>query len=122
MESFQPPGPPSRLTDPSYVDMRPSPSYPSFSPRCEDYMKMDNIYSNRRSLPLHSEVLPSSLLTSSERRGSHIFDKLFKKGNRHKADYVFVDFERDNYMDMGRIPDKNWKFLTHFPRSNKHSC
>ena len=95
-----------------------SPSCPSFSLKSDDYVRMDHIYPERpRSHPQQCESLPS------ERRGSsHIFGRLFKKGNRHKADYVFVDFERDNYMDMGRTQDKNWKFLTYFPRHKKLSC
>ena len=99
--------------------MEMSPSCPSFSLKSDDYVRMDNIYPERPGQPMHlSESLPSG----EERRSSHIFGRLFKKGNRHKADYVFVDFERDNYMDMGRIQDKNWKFLTYFPRHKKLSC
>ena len=99
--------------------MEMSPSCPSFSLKSDDYVRMDHIYPERPGQPPHlSESLPSG----EERRGSHIFGRLFKKGNRHKADYVFVDFERDNYMDMGRIQDKNWKFLTYFPRHKKLSC
>ena len=116
---FQPSGPPSRLTDPSYIEM--SPSCPSFSLKSDDYVRMDHIYPGP-SQPPQSESLPSGVLSPAQRRSSHIFGRLFKKGNRHKADYVFVDFERDNYMDMGRIQDKNWKFLTYFPKHKKLSC
>jgi len=38
--------------------------------------------------------------------------RLHKKGNKHKDDYVFIDFERNNYMDMQQLGDKKWKFLT----------
>ena len=116
---FQPSGPPSRLTDPSYIEM--SPSCPSFSLKSDDYVRMDHIYPGP-SQPPQSESLPSGVLSPAQRRSSHIFGRLFKKGNRHKADYVFVDFERDNYMDMGRIQEKNWKFLTYFPKHKKLSC
>lgn len=100
--------------------MEMSPSCPSFSLKSDDYVRMDHIYPER---PSHPPLqLSESLPSGDERRSSHIFGRLFKKGNRHKADYVFVDFERDNYMDMGRIQDKNWKFLTYFPRHKKLSC
>ena len=96
-----------------------SPSCPSFSLKSDDYVRMDHIYPERPlSHPQQCESLPSECRSSS----SHIFGRLFKKGNRHKADYVFVDFERDNYMDMGRTQDKSWKFLTYFPRHKKLSC
>lgn len=98
-----------------------SPSCPSFSLKSDDYVRMDHIYPGP-SQPPQSESLPSGVLSPAQRRSSHIFGRLFKKGNRHKADYVFVDFERDNYMDMGRIQDKNWKFLTYFPKHKKLSC
>merc|ERR1712137_183217 len=118
-DTASPSGPPSRLTDPSYIEM--SPSCPSFSLKSDDYVRMDHIYPGP-SQPPQSESLPSGVLSPAQRRSSHIFGRLFKKGNRHKADYVFVDFERDNYMDMGRIQDKNWKFLTYFPKHKKLSC
>lgn len=38
--------------------------------------------------------------------------RLHRKGNKHKADYVFVDFEKNNYVDMQQIGTKKWKFLT----------
>ena len=98
-----------------------SPSCPSFSLKSDDYVRMDHIYPGP-SQPPQSESLPSGVLSPAQRRSSHIFGRLFKKGNRHKADYVFVDFERDNYMDMGRIQDKNWKFLTYFPKHKKLGC
>ncbi len=116
------------------MDMSPV-SCPAFSLKSDDYVRMDHIYSERpgqRMDHMYSErpghpghsprTLSESLPSGDERRSSHIFGRLFKKGNRHKADYVFVDFERDNYMDMGRVQDKNWKFLTYFPRHKKLSC
>ena len=35
----------------------------------------------------------------------------FRKGNKHKDDYVFVDFEKQNYMNMGSSGSNKWKFL-----------
>ena len=55
----------------------------------------------------------------SEGFGSNSLSRFFKKGNRHKADYVFLDFEKNNYVDMNRISDKKWKSLTNFQPSNK---
>ena len=52
--------------------------------------------------------------SASEGDGKTSFSRFFKKGNRHKADYVFLDFEKNNYVDMNRIPDKKWKSLTNF--------
>ena len=56
---------------------------------------------------------------ASEGDGSRSLSRFFKKGNRHKADYVFLDFEKNNYVDMNRISDKKWKSLTNFQPSNK---
>ena len=42
----------------------------------------------------------------------------FKKGNKHKDDYVFVDFEKRNYMDMAQNGTNKWKFLN-FSSSSK---
>ena len=56
---------------------------------------------------------------ASEGDGSTSLSRFFKKGNRHKADYVFLDFEKNNYVDMNRISDKKWKSLTNFQPSNK---
>jgi len=42
------------------------------------------------------------------------FVKQFRKGNKHRDDYVYVDFEKQNYMDMAQSGDKfsnKWKFL-----------
>jgi len=47
--------------------------------------------------------------TMSMERG---LSRLHRKGNKHKADYVFVDFERNNYVDMQQVGGKKWKFLT----------
>jgi len=47
--------------------------------------------------------------TMSVERG---LSRLRKKGNKHKADYVFVDFEKNNYVDMQQMGTKKWKFLT----------
>ena len=42
-----------------------------------------------------------------ERMGRH-----FKKGNKHKDDYVFFDFEKNkDYMDMGKVRTKKWHYL-----------
>jgi len=38
--------------------------------------------------------------------------RLHRKGNKHKEDYVFVDFEKNNYVDMQQLGGKKWKFLT----------
>ena len=36
----------------------------------------------------------------------------FKKGNKHKDDYVFFDFEKNkDYVDMGKAKTKKWQFL-----------
>merc|ERR1719500_825739 len=35
----------------------------------------------------------------------------FRKGNKHKDDYVFVDFEKQNYMNMASSGSNKWKFL-----------
>ena len=35
----------------------------------------------------------------------------FRKGNKHKDDYVFVDFEKQNYMNMASNGSNKWKFL-----------
>ena len=35
----------------------------------------------------------------------------FMKGNKHKDDYVFFDFEKNmDYVDMGKVKTKNWQF------------
>ena len=48
-----------------------------------------------------------SELQMPERMGRH-----FRKGNKHKEDYVFFDFERNkDYMDMGKARTKKWHFL-----------
>ena len=48
-------------------------------------------------------------------RNRHILNgslmKPFKKGNKHKDDYVYVDFEKQNYMDMAQSGSNKWKFL-----------
>eukprot|EP00092_Neocalanus_flemingeri_P003603 GFUD01003866.1.p1 GENE.GFUD01003866.1~~GFUD01003866.1.p1 ORF type:complete len:497 (+),score=78.30 GFUD01003866.1:618-2108(+) len=53
--------------------------------------------------------------TMSMERG---LSRLRRKGNKHKADYVFVDFEKNNYVDMQQLGGKKWKFLT-FPSTSK---
>ena len=36
----------------------------------------------------------------------------FKKGNKHKDDYMFFDFEKNkDYVDMGKAKTKKWQFL-----------
>jgi len=48
-----------------------------------------------------------SELQMTERMGRH-----FKKGNKHKDDYVFFDFEKNkDYIDMGKARTKKWHFL-----------
>jgi len=44
--------------------------------------------------------------------------KPFRKGNKHKDDYVYVDFEKQNYMDMASTGSNKWKFLN-FTSSHK---
>ena len=77
----------------------------------EPYMRMDKFL----------EVSPNTLAESvawKEAKGraeSLSLPKFFKKANRHKADYVFVDLEKDNYVDMNRcISHNKWKSLTPF--------
>ena len=117
--------PQSRLCQ-SYMEM--SPTCPTFNLKTEDYVRMDQVYpgagggGGQQCQHRRAESLPSHLLTSSQDKRNHLFGRLFKKANRHKADYVFVDFERDNYVEMNRIPDRNWKFLAYFPRNKKNSC
>jgi len=54
-----------------------------------------------------------SELQMPERMGRY-----FRKGNKHKDDYVFFDFERNrDYMDMGNARTKKWHFLDF--RNNK---
>ena len=43
----------------------------------------------------------------------------FKKGNKHKDDYVYVDFEKQNYMDMAQNGSNKWKFLNFSSSSSK---
>ena len=39
-------------------------------------------------------------------------ERQFKKGNKHKDDYVFFDFEKNkDYVDMGKAKTKKWQFL-----------
>ena len=46
-------------------------------------------------------------LLEQESMGRH-----FKKGNKHKDDYVFFDFEQNkDYVDMGKIKTKKRHFL-----------
>ena len=106
----------SSFSSSSYLEMRPR-------VREESYMKMDEFLG--ASEDNGSDGLSSSL-TSIWREtkkkeetcpGSLSLSKLFKKGNRHKNDYVYVDFEKDNYVDMSNhkcISNKKWKSLTQF--------
>ena len=43
----------------------------------------------------------------------------FRKGNKHKDDYVFVDFEKQNYMNMASNGSNKWKFLNFSSSSSK---
>jgi len=43
----------------------------------------------------------------------------FRKGNKHKDDYVFVDFEKQNYMNMASSGSNKWKFLNFSSGSSK---
>jgi len=106
------------FTQPSYKICK---SSSKLTLKSEDYMQMDQIYKGNPLFQSHS--LPDSRYNCrSKESKSPRFGKLFKKANRYKEDYVFVDFERENYVDMDRISDKNWKFLTYFPRNKKNSC
>jgi len=54
----------------------------------------------------------------SETQMPERISRSFKKGNKHKDDYVFFDFERNkDYMDMGKARTKKWHFLDF--RNNK---
>jgi len=98
----------------SYMEMRSSlPTYQND----EDYMKMDQVFHGKEFI--QSKSLPSYNQDYKSKQNS--FGKIFKRANRHKADYAFVDFEKQNYCDMSPIPDKNWKFLSYFPRKRKGS-
>jgi len=70
--------------------------------------------SYRSNFPKYQSSRSWDLLSKSE--GTMSVDRrvsrLHKKGNKHKDDYVFIDLERDNYMDMQQLGDKKWKFLT----------
>jgi hypothetical protein len=44
--------------------------------------------------------------------------KPFKKGNKHRDDYVYVDLEKQNYMNMSQSGSNKWKFLN-FSSSTK---
>jgi len=103
-----------------YFDMSPGVNMQS---NLQSYMQMDeflgasqmngskrNYFNNSP----HSSIWGEN--TESERSGGSL-SRFFKKGNRHKADYVFVDFEKDNYVDMNRISNKKWKSLTHFQQN-----
>jgi len=117
----------SILEEDQPLDNYPQPSYKmcksssKLTLKSEDYMQMDQIYKGNPMF--ESQSLPDSRYNCrSKESKSPRFGKLFKKANRYKEDYVFVDFERENYVDMDRISDKNWKFLTYFPRNKKNSC
>ena len=39
-------------------------------------------------------------------------ERQFKKGNKNKDDYAFLDFEKNkNYVDMDKAKTKKWQFL-----------
>ena len=42
-----------------------------------------------------------------------------RKANKHKADYVFVDLEQNNYVDMKQADSKRWKFLSFYPAARR---
>ena len=85
-------------------------------------MKMDEIlgssqaFSYDRNMRENYREDPRKSASGGDKSTS--LSRFFKKGNRHKADYVFLDFEKNNYVDMNRISDKKWKSLTNF-RPNK---
>lgn len=106
----------SSFSSSSYLEMRPR-------VREESYMKMDEFLvasENNGSDGLSSSL--TSIWRETKKKeetcpGSLSLSKLFKKGNRHKNDYVYVDFEKDNYVDMSNhkcISNKKWKSLTQF--------
>ena len=97
----------------SYLDMRPGPT------REEPYMKMDDFLGASQAFSCDMNMRRNSpredlWKSSSQGNGSTSLGRFFKKGNRHKADYVFLDLEKNNYVDMNRISDKKWKSLTIF--------
>ena len=90
----------------------------------DPYMKLDEFMGSSPAFSCDKNLRRNSLKnwleekSASESEKSTSLSRFFKKGNRHKADYVYLDFEKNNYVDMNRISDKKWKSLTIF-RPNK---
>ena len=85
----------------------------------EPYMKMDEFLGASQGFSCDRKNTRKNFRedhwkSASEGDGTTSLSRFFKKGNRHKADYVFLDFEKNNYVDMNRISDKKWKSLTNF--------
>ena len=64
----------------------------------------------------------NNLLQAGIERGELLMQeslgRQYKKGNKHKDDYVFFDFEQNkDYVDMGKAKTKKWQFLDF--KSNK---
>ena len=84
------------------------------------YMKMDAFMGSSQAFYCDKNMRRISLKNwseeenASESERSTSLGRFLKKGNRHKAEYVYLDFEKNNYVDMSRISDKKWKSLTNF--------
>ena len=56
--------------------------------------------------------------TKSELHIEESIGRRLKKGNKHKDDYVFFDFEKNgDYVEMGKAKTNKWHFLDF--RNNK---
>ena len=84
--------------------------------KMDEFLGASQAFSCDRNMRTNSREDPRKSASGGDESTS--LSRFFKKGNRHKADYVFLDFEKNNYVDMNRIPDKKWKSLTNF-RPNK---
>merc|ERR1712080_235216 len=79
--------------------------------------KMNNCIYSEKTFPRRKKKM--SLLTRTAEQGERnsqilhgsLMKQPFRKGNKHKDDYVYVDFEKQNYMDMAQTGSNKWKFL-----------
>jgi len=91
-----------------YLDMRPGTVE-------EPYMRMDEFLGASPSLGDGINKLTQTWKESKGRSESLSLPRFLKKANRHKRDYVLVDLEKDNYVDMNRcISHNKWKSLSPF--------
>ena len=72
-----------------------------------------DFFRNKRKNPLFQVGKAKSELHIEESIGRRL-----KKGNKHKDDYVFFDFEKNkDYVEMGKAKTNKWHFLDF--RNNK---